>query len=102
MKTGHQKGVSGILSNGKQWRIRDIVARLTAVAAQRTVLEDLRLLHSFGLVEFSGHGAGARWWLKPMGGGIAQNNAVCCAARVGNDSSDVSLSIALVITYDRE
>jgi ATP-dependent DNA helicase RecG len=73
--TDRQREILAILSNGKQWRIRDIVARLTAVAAQRTVLEDLRLLRSFGLVEFSGHGAGARWWLKPMGGGITQNNA---------------------------
>ncbi len=73
--TDRQREILAILSNVRQWRIRDIVARLTAVAAQRTVLEDLRLLRSFGLVEFSGHGAGARWWLKPMGGGIAQNNA---------------------------
>ena len=44
------------------------IRSLLSPSPSTTVLRDeLNLLRSLELIEGSGHGAGARWWLKPTG-----------------------------------
>ena len=62
--TERQRKVLAILSNGAQWRVKDILSKLDNPPAKRTLQDDLSLLRSWGLIETSGRGAGSRWWLK--------------------------------------
>lgn len=58
-----QRQVLLILAGGATQRFSDIYQQLENPPAERTVREDLRLLRELGMVELSGHGAGARWKL---------------------------------------
>jgi len=58
-----QRQVLQILAGGVTKRFSDIYQQLENPPAERTVREDLRLLRELGMVELSGHGAGARWKL---------------------------------------
>ena len=59
-----QRQVLLILAGGVTKRFSDIYQQLENPPAERTVREDLRLLRELGMVELSGHGAGARWKLS--------------------------------------
>jgi ATP-dependent DNA helicase RecG len=63
--SARQREVLQILGDRKKWKVQDILARLAAPPAKRTLQDDLSLLRQFGLIESSGRGQGARWWLKP-------------------------------------
>jgi ATP-dependent DNA helicase RecG len=58
-----QREVLAILSDGGQWMVKDILARLQPTPAKRTLQDDLTMLRSLGLIQSSGRGAGARWVL---------------------------------------
>lgn len=62
--TERQRQILQILSDGKKRPFRDIFQRLACPPSERTAREDLILLRNLGLVDASGRGAGARWWLK--------------------------------------
>ena len=44
--------------------VKDILDRLDPRPAKRTLQDDLSMLQSWGMVEMSGRGAGARWSLR--------------------------------------
>ncbi|WP_425399267.1 ATP-binding protein [Aeoliella sp.] len=58
-----QRELLQILADGGTKRFSDIYQQIQKPPAERTVREDLRLLRELGMVELSGHGAGARWKL---------------------------------------
>lgn len=58
-----QQQVLAVLAEGGKWRSRDIGNRFDPPLPRTTLREDLDLLRTFGLVDTSGKGAGARWWL---------------------------------------
>lgn len=60
-----QREILNILGDRKKWKVQDILSKLAAPPAMRTLQDDLSLLRQFGLVESSGRGPGARWSLKP-------------------------------------
>jgi ATP-dependent DNA helicase RecG len=60
-----QREVLQILGDRKKWKFQDVLAKLAAPPAKRTLQEDLSLLRQFGLIETSGRGRAARWWLRP-------------------------------------
>jgi Putative ATP-dependent DNA helicase recG C-terminal len=53
-----------ILSDREKWKVHDILAGLENPPGLRVVQLDLRLLREYGLVETSGRGGNARWWLE--------------------------------------
>ena len=63
--SARQREVLRILGDRQKWKVQDILANLVAPPAKRTLQDDLSLLRRLGLVESSGRGQGARWWLKP-------------------------------------
>jgi ATP-dependent DNA helicase RecG len=60
-----QRAILRILGDRKKWKVQDILAKLEDPPAKRTLQDDLSLMRQFGLLESSGRGQGARWWLKP-------------------------------------
>ncbi len=62
--TERHRRILQILSDGQKRPFREISQGLERPLADRTVRDDLMLLRKLGLVDSSGHGAGARWWLK--------------------------------------
>ena len=69
LRVGHdlserQREVLLILSNGERWRFQDILTRLSAPPAARTLRDDLQMLKKLGLVDSGGRSVAARWWLK--------------------------------------
>lgn len=64
--TDRQREILQALSDGQQRPFREIYQALDNPPAERTVRDDLMLLRSIGLVDSSGHGAGARWRLKAL------------------------------------
>lgn len=63
--TERQRAILQILSDRKKWKVKDILGKLQNPPAKRTLQDDLSLLRQLGLLDSGGHGAGARWWLKP-------------------------------------
>ncbi len=59
-----QRRVLHILSDRKKWRFGDISSQFTPPPPDRTLRDDLVMLRKLGLVDSSGRGPGARWWLK--------------------------------------
>jgi ATP-dependent DNA helicase RecG len=65
--TERQREVLLILGNGDRWRFQDILTRLSAPPASRTLRDDLQMLKKLGLVDSGGRSVAARWWLKSPG-----------------------------------
>jgi ATP-dependent DNA helicase RecG len=63
--TQRQRQILAVLSDHREWMVKDILARLQPVPAKRTLQEDLRMLRDLNLVQSTGRGAGARWQLRP-------------------------------------
>ncbi len=61
--TERQRRVLSILSDGKHWRLRDILEMLEDRPAERTLRDDLQFLKKAGLVDSGGKSVAARWWL---------------------------------------
>jgi len=61
--TDRQRKILHLLSDRARWKVQDILARLESPPGLRTLQLDLRFLRELGLVETSGRGANARWWL---------------------------------------
>jgi ATP-dependent DNA helicase RecG len=59
-----QRQILLILSAGEKWKVGDILRQLQDAPAKRTLQHDLSFLRNVELVESTGRGAGARWWLK--------------------------------------
>ncbi len=59
-----QRRILLILCDGNERRFQEIYAQIDNPPSDRTVRQDLNLLRQWGLVESSGHGAGARWRLS--------------------------------------
>ncbi|MGO8903277.1 MAG: ATP-binding protein [Isosphaeraceae bacterium] len=62
--TDRQRELLQILSDGQRWRFRDLLARMVAPPASRTLRDDLQMLKKLGLVDSGGRSVSARWWLK--------------------------------------
>ena len=62
--TERQRRVLHILSDGGKWRFGDISNRLSPPPPERTLRDELVMLRTLGLIESSGRGPAARWWLK--------------------------------------
>jgi ATP-dependent DNA helicase RecG len=58
-----QRRVLHILQRGTRLRAGEIRSALSPSPSTTAVRDDLNLLRSLGLIDGSGHGAGARWWL---------------------------------------
>ncbi|HEV3257669.1 MAG TPA: ATP-binding protein [Gemmataceae bacterium] len=64
--TDRQRRVLHILRDGARLRAGEIRSRLRPSPSATALRDDLNLLRNLQLVEGSGYGAGARWWLKPL------------------------------------
>lgn len=62
--TERQRRLLQILSNGEKWKASDINSQLPDLLPTRTLRNDLVLLRELGLIDSSGRGPGARWWLR--------------------------------------
>jgi len=62
-----QRQILLILSGRKKSTVQDIFAGLENPPGLRAVQTELRLLRGYGLVETSGRGGNARWWLSEVG-----------------------------------
>ena len=60
--------------DGNKWQLQNIHSSLKTLPANRTLLDDLKLLRQLGLVASGGRGVGARWWLVPFLVGIGTFN----------------------------
>lgn len=73
-----QRRVLHILSDGEKWKFGDIGRRFSPPPPKRTLGDDLVMLRNLGLIDSSGRGPGARWWLKssePERGGKGRKGA---------------------------
>ncbi len=61
--TDRQREVLQILGDGQRWRFQDVLARLSAPPAPRTLRDDLQMLKKLALVNSGGRSVAARWWL---------------------------------------
>jgi ATP-dependent DNA helicase RecG len=68
--TDRQREILQILGNGERWRFQDLLARLSAPPAARTLRDDLQMLKKLGLVNSGGRSVAARWWLVTPGSGM--------------------------------
>ncbi|MHB1423322.1 MAG: ATP-binding protein [Gemmataceae bacterium] len=59
-----QRRILHILRDGTRLRAGEIRSQLTPIPSATVLRDDLNLLRSLGLIEGTGHGAGARWWLQ--------------------------------------
>ena len=59
-----QRQILHILRDGKKKRFSEILTAFDVPPAERTLRDDLNLLRKLGLVEGTGKGPGARWWLR--------------------------------------
>jgi len=71
--TERQRRILHILRDGKRLRAGEIRSQLTPTPSATVLRDDLNLLRSLGLIEGTGHGAGARWWLQAPRSGIERN-----------------------------
>lgn len=62
--TQRQRRILHVLGDGATMRSGEIRSQLEPVPSVTAVRNDLNFLRSLELIEGSGHGAGARWWLK--------------------------------------
>ncbi len=62
--TERQRRILLVLSDRNKWKVQDILARLEHPPGLRAVQVDLRFLREYGLVQTSGRGGNARWWLS--------------------------------------
>jgi ATP-dependent DNA helicase RecG len=67
--TERQRRILHILRDGGRLRSSAIRAPLTPSPSATALRDELNLLRNLGLIEGSGHGAGARWWLRSPGTG---------------------------------
>jgi ATP-dependent DNA helicase RecG len=65
--TDRQRRILHILRSGARLRAGEIRSRLSPSPSTTVLRDELNLLRSLELIEGSGHGAGARWWLKATG-----------------------------------
>jgi ATP-dependent DNA helicase RecG len=65
--TERQRRILHILQDGAQLRAGQIRSHLRPSPSATVLRDELNLLRSLDLVDGSGHGAGARWWLKSRG-----------------------------------
>ncbi|MEX2139208.1 MAG: ATP-binding protein [Pirellulales bacterium] len=63
--TERQRRILHVLGNGQKWKASEIIRELPLPVPATTLRDELRLLRELGLVEGTGRGPGARWWLKP-------------------------------------
>ncbi len=61
--TDRQRRILLMLSDGRERRFQEIYVQIDNPPSDRTVRQDLNLLRQWGLVNSSGHGGSARWWL---------------------------------------
>jgi ATP-dependent DNA helicase RecG len=59
-----QRRILHALRGGERFRASQILISLTPMPSATVLRDELNLLRSFDLIEGSGRGAGARWWLK--------------------------------------
>jgi hypothetical protein len=71
--TERQRRILHMLGDGATLRSGEIRAELSPMPSATVLRDELSLLRSLGLIEGSGHGAGARWWLKPQHRRIERN-----------------------------
>ncbi len=61
--TDRQRRILHALRSGEQVRLSQIRAVMTPLLSATVLRDELTLMRNFGLIEGSGRGAGARWWL---------------------------------------
>ena len=62
--TERQRRILHVLGDGATLRSGEIRAQLSPVPSATVLRDELNLLRNLDLIEGSGHGAGAKWWLK--------------------------------------
>ena len=62
--TERQRRILHILSDGEKWKAGAIADELPDPLPARTLRNDLVLLRELGLIDSSGRGPGARWWMR--------------------------------------
>jgi ATP-dependent DNA helicase RecG len=62
--TDRQRRVLHVLRDGKRLRSKEIRSQLAPMPSATILRDELNFLRGLGLIEGSGHGAGARWWLS--------------------------------------
>jgi ATP-dependent DNA helicase RecG len=60
-----QRHVLLTLSDRREWRVQEILAQLENPPSLRSLQADLRTMRELRLVQTSGRGRHARWWLTP-------------------------------------
>jgi ATP-dependent DNA helicase RecG len=65
--TDRQRRLLLLLSDRKNWKVQDILAQLENPPGLRSLQLDLRMLRDLRLVQTSGRGGNARWWLASEG-----------------------------------
>ena len=63
-----QRQILLALSDRRKWKTQEVLARLDNPPGLRSLQLDLRRLRELGLVQASGRGGNARWWLVLAGG----------------------------------
>ena len=61
-----QRRILHVLRDGVRFRSAEILERMMPKPSPTVLRDDLNFLRSCGLVEGSGRGVGARWWLRPV------------------------------------
>lgn len=61
-----QRRILFVLGSGRKLRAREILAEVDDELPPTTLRAELAMLRSLGLVDGSGRGPGARWWLKRL------------------------------------
>ncbi|MGH7138578.1 MAG: ATP-binding protein [Pirellulales bacterium] len=68
--TERQRRILHVLGDGATLRSGEIRAQLSPTPSATVLRDELNLLRNLGLIDGSGHGAGAKWWLKHQQGGV--------------------------------
>lgn len=68
--TERQRRILHVLGDGATLRSDEIRAQLSPMPSATVLRDELNLLRNLGLIEGSGHGAGAKSWLKQQQTGV--------------------------------